>query len=172
MRSCTLWSLHCCDVLGGYWFATSAGSEPASTSKHTPEMLFFFCLFLPCLLYDWHAAGQATLLLFRVRSTRLWSLLHSYGRLQRWNVRPVNTEGRKKPPHVAWTLNPHQIVRLQNRRHQVVLCNAEGGGKRGALVKNYVWWCMQNEGKSPLGLNAMVVQYLHAYCKAVHCMWI
>lgn len=50
---------------------------------------------------NWHETGQATLAsppCSRDRSCRLWSLLRSYGRLQRWNVRPVNTVGRKSQP--------------------------------------------------------------------------
>lgn len=100
----------------------------------------------------WNWAGYiAPTLCSRSRSTRLWSLLHSYGRLQRWNVRPVNTEGRKNHPiwheHYKHTMNTPKCEITKHRRHQV-LCNVEK--KKGALNKNYVWWCMQNEGKSPL----------------------
>lgn len=48
----------------------------------------------------------------RGRSTRLWSLLYLYGRLQRWNVRPVNTEG-KKNQHL-WHKHPLNVRLKEN----------------------------------------------------------
>lgn len=100
----------------------------------------------------WNWAGYiAPTRCSRGRSTRLWSLLHSYGRLQRWNVRPVNTEGRKNHPiwheHYKHTMNTPKCEITKHRRHQV-LCNVK---KKVPWLKNYAWWCMQNEGKSPMG---------------------
>lgn len=76
---------------------------------------------------------QVTLLLFGVKGIgRLDCDLHCiyYGRLQRWNVRPVNTEGRKHQhiwhEHYKHTTNTPKCEITKHRRHQVVLCNDEG----------------------------------------------
>ncbi len=116
----------------------------------------------------------------RGRSTRLWSLLHSYGRLQRWNVRPVNTEGRKNQPiwheHYRHTMNTPKCEITKHRRHQALLCNGEKK-QNAALVKknkkknNYAWWCMQNEGKSPLGWMQWLCNICMHTVKSVHSVY-
>lgn len=153
--------------------ATSAGSKPACTNKHNLSSLVSReekCWYSEAetsfnsanwsgvqppsqheMSNTWnHETRQAILLLLkcsRGRSSRLWSLLHSYGRLQRWNVSPVNTEGRKSQP--IWqelcmhTMNTHPPLKknkceiTKHRRHQVLLCNVGKNKKR--LVMHAKW---------------------------------
>lgn len=74
------------------------------------------------------------------------------------------------------TMNTPKCVRLQNigdiKQYYAMVKKKKK--KKAALVKKKKKLCLVMHakwGKIALGLNAMVVQYLHAYCEAVHSVY-